>query len=168
VAAACILPKNYKNDVIRDSKKLSIKQRDELFDEIKKIALAYEIIFIEPDEVDKLNPKQASIKGMELAVKQLSIKPQHLLIDAEEINCNIPQTSIIGGDDKSISIAAASILAKVSRDRYMINISQTYPSYHFDKHKGYGTKEHLLALKKFGPIKGFHRFSYKPIINLKK
>lgn len=168
VVAACILPMNYKNDAIRDSKKLSTKQRQELFNVIKNIAVAYEIVFINPIDVDKLNPKQASIKGMELAIKQLKIKPDHILIDAEHINSTIPQTSIIKGDDKSISIGAASILAKVSRDLYMQNIHQVYPLYNFKKHKGYGTKEHLISLKKYGPIKNFHRFSYKPIINLSK
>ena len=168
VVAACVLPKNYRNDKIRDSKKISSQERETLFNEIKKHAIAYEVVFIDPTEVDKFNPKQASILGMEYAVDALKIKPDHLLIDAEKITSRIPQTSIIGGDDKSISIAAASILAKVSRDHYMSNIHQVYPLYNFKKHKGYGTKEHLCALKKYGPIKNFHRFSYKPIINLSK
>jgi ribonuclease HII len=166
VVAACILPAHYKNDKIRDSKKICPNEREKLFNEIKNKAIAYEIVFIDSLEVDKYNPKQASILGMEYAIKHLKIKPDHLLIDAEKINSRIPQTSIIHGDDCSISIAAASILAKVSRDRYMVNIHQVYPQYNFKNHKGYGTKEHLLALKKYGPIKNFHRFSYKPIINL--
>jgi ribonuclease HII len=162
------LPVGYKNDEIRDSKKLSIKQRERLFDEITKNAIDYEIVYISPKNVDKFNPKKSSILGMQQAIKKLRVKPDHVLIDAEQININIPHTSIIGGDDKSITIAAASILAKVTRDRYMVNIHKNYPMYYFDKHKGYGTKQHLLALQKYGPINGFHRFSYKPIINLKK
>lgn len=168
VVAACILPVNYQNDLIRDSKKLSQKQREELFDVIKNIAIDYEIVFINSNDVDKFNPKQSSIMGMELAIKRLRVKPEHLLIDAEKINSDIPQISIIHGDDKSISIAAASILAKVSRDKYMHDMHNIYPLYNFKNHKGYGTKQHLLALKKYGPIKNFHRFSYKPIINLSK
>lgn len=166
VVAGCILPKNYHNDAIRDSKKLSIKKREELFEIIKKDALSYHIVFIAPAEVDKLNPKQASIFGMERIIKEISPSPQAILIDAEKINTKIPNESIIKGDDRSISIAAASILAKVTRDKYMESMENTYPGYGFANHKGYGTTLHLKQLRKNGPIKGFYRFSYRPIKNV--
>lgn len=96
------------------------------------------------------------------AINNLSIKPQHLLVDAMTLNIDIPQTSIIKGDEKSVSIAAASIIAKVYRDRYMDEISKEYPEYHFEKNKGYGTKEHFLALEKYGPTI-YHRKSFNPV-----
>lgn len=164
VVAGCILPKGYKNDEINDSKKLSMKKREKLFDEIIKSAIAYDILFISAQDVDKLNPKQASINGMYEVFSSIKPTAQVVLIDAEKVpKIKAKTESIIKGDAKSISIAAASILAKVSRDRYMIEIANKYPEYHFDSNKGYGTIEHLKAIQKFGPIKGFHRFSYRPI-----
>lgn len=163
VAAACIFPVGYKNDEIKDSKTLSIKKREKLFDLIIKDCLSYSIVFVESKKVDELNPKQASIYAMGLAIEKLSIKPDILLIDAEKIPSKTKTQSIIKGDAKSVSIAAASILAKVSRDRYMVKIDSKYPLYNFKKHKGYGTMEHLAALNKHGPIKNFHRYSYRPI-----
>ena len=164
VVAGCILPKGYKNDEINDSKKLSMKKRERLFDEIIKSAIAYDILFISAQDVDKLNPKQASINGMYEVFSSIKPTAQVVLIDAEKVpKIKAKTESIIKGDAKSISIAAASILAKVARDRYMIEIANKYPEYHFDSNKGYGTIEHLKAIQKFGPIKGFHRFSYRPI-----
>ena len=164
VVAGCILPKGYKNDEINDSKKLSMKKREWLFDEIIKSAIAYDILFISAQDVDKLNPKQASINGMYEVFSSIKPTAQVVLIDAEKVpKIKAKAESIIKGDTKSISIAAASILAKVARDRYMIEIANKYPEYHFDSNKGYGTIEHLKAIQKFGPIKGFHRFSYRPI-----
>ena len=164
VVAGCILPKCYKNDEINDSKKLSMKKRERLFDEIIKSAIAYDILFISAQDVDKLNPKQASINGMYEVFSSIKPTAQVVLIDAEKVpKIKAKTESIIKGDAKSISIAAASILAKVARDRYMIEIANKYPEYHFDSNKGYGTIEHLKAIQKFGPIKGFHRFSYRPI-----
>lgn len=164
VVAGCILPKGYKNDEINDSKKLSMKKREKLFDEIIKSAIAYDILFISAQDVDKLNPKQASINGMYEVFSSIKPTAQVVLIDAEKVpKIKAKTESIINGDAKSISIAAASILAKVSRDRYMIEIANKYPEYHFDSNKGYGTIEHLKAIQKFGPIKDFHRFSYRPI-----
>lgn len=164
VVAGCILPKGYKNDEINDSKKLSMKKRERLFDEIIKSAIAYDILFISAQDVDKLNPKQASINGMYEVFSSIKPTAQVVLIDAEKVpKIKVKTESIIKGDAKSISIAAASILAKVARDRYMIEIANKYPEYHFDSNKGYGTIEHLKAIQKFGPIKGFHRFSYRPI-----
>jgi len=164
VVAGCILPKGYKNDEINDSKKLSMKKRERLFDEIIKSAIAYDILFISTQDVDKLNPKQASINGMYEVFSSIKPTAQVVLIDAEKVpKIKAKTESIIKGDAKSISIAAASILAKVARDRYMIEIANKYPEYHFDSNKGYGTIEHLKAIQKFGPIKDFHRFSYRPI-----
>ena len=164
VVAGCILPKGYKNDEINDSKKLSMKKREKLFDEIIKSAIAYDILFISAQDVDKLNPKQASINGMYEVFSSIKPTAQVVLIDAEKVpKIKAKTESIIKGDAKSISIAAASILAKVARDRYMIEIANKYPEYHFDSNKGYGTIEHLKAIQKFGPIKDFHRFSYRPI-----
>ena len=164
VVAGCILPKGYKNDEINDSKKLSMKKRERLFDEIIKSAIAYDILFISAQDVDKLNPKQASINGMYEVFSSIKPTAQVVLIDAEKVpKIKAKTESIIKGDAKSISIAAASILAKVARDRYMIEIANKYPEYHFDSNKGYGTIEHLKAIQKFGPIKDFHRFSYRPI-----
>jgi ribonuclease HII len=157
------LPSKYINDEIKDSKQLSGKKREILFDVIIKNAIDYQITFIDPSEVDRLNPKQATIQGMQKGVAELKIKPDILLVDSEKLNTGIESRSIVKGDQKSISIAAASILAKVSRDRYMIKLSEQYPQYHFEKHKGYGTIDHLKALKKYGPIKNFHRYSYRPV-----
>jgi ribonuclease HII len=158
------LPLNYHNSEIKDSKQLSIKQREKLYDEIIKKAEDYSIVFIEPNQVDELNPKQASINGMKQALSELKVKkPSMALVDAEKIESKIETKSIIKGDEKSISIAAASILAKVSRDRYMEKMDKVYPQYYFAKHKGYGTMVHLKMLRKYGPIKNFHRFSYKPV-----
>jgi ribonuclease HII len=163
VVASCILPVNYKNDDINDSKLLSKLKRNKLFEIIKKQAIAYSIIFIDSVKVDELNPKGATIMGIKNAIESLSIQPSAVLIDAEKIQINVETVSIIKGDQKSINIAAASILAKVSRDKYMENIDSKYPQYGFSKHKGYGTSEHHKNLIKFLPIKSFHRFSYKPI-----
>ncbi len=169
VVAGCILPKGYKNDEINDSKKLSMKKREWLFDEIIKSAIAYDILFISAQDVDKLNPKQASINGMYEVFSSIKPTAQVVLIDAEKVpKIKAKAESIIKGDTKSISIAAASILAKVARDRYMIEIANKYPEYHFDSNKGYGTIEHLKAIQKFGPIKDFHRFSYRPIKEITK
>lgn len=165
VTAAVILPKNYINNEIKDSKLLTEKKRNELAIEIKKIALSYAIIYINSQIVDEINPKQASRKGMKDAIEMLKIRPEHVLIDFEKIDITIPSSSIIKGDSKSISIAAASILAKVARDEYMSEIHSKFPYYNFASNKGYGTKEHLEALKKYG-VTDFHRKSYKPIKNI--
>jgi ribonuclease HII len=135
-----------------------------MFNLIQEIACDISIIFIDSIDVDKLNPKQATIKAMERSVKELTkLTPDIVLIDAEKINTNVKINPIIKGDEKSISIAAASIVAKVTRDKYMDQMDVKYPQYGFKKHKGYGTLLHLKALKKYGPIKNFHRFSYTPV-----
>lgn len=163
VVASCILPKGYKNNQINDSKKLTSKKREELYDEIIENAIDYAIYVVNSSTVDKMNPKKASIFAMEQAIKNMKIKPEVVLIDYEKVKTDYLSESIIKGDEKSISIAASSILAKVYRDNLMKKLSNQYPLYLFDKHKGYGTKAHLDALKKYGPIKNIHRFSYKPI-----
>lgn len=164
VIAGCILPVGYKNNKINDSKKLTASKREKLFNEIIKVAVAYDIEFISASDVDKFNPKQASINGMYSIYQNIKPSPNVVLVDAEKLpNIKVKTESIIKGDAKSITIAAASILAKVARDRYMINIAFKYPEYGFEINKGYGTIKHLKALKKYGPIKKFHRFSYKTI-----
>ena len=163
VCACVILPKNYKNSKIKDSKMLTSKQRKDLYNIIINDCVAYSIVEIDANIVDKLNPKKSSILGMEKSLLSLSIKPDFVLIDFEKISTNIPHNSIVYGDKKSISIAAASILAKVYRDNLMENLSLKYPNYYFHKNKGYLTKQHLESLKEYGPINNIHRFTYKPI-----
>lgn len=162
VAAAVILPKDFELDGLNDSKKLSEKKRNEYFEVIKKEALSYSIIFIDAVTIDEINIYEASRLAMNKAIDDLSVKPDYILTDAMPLkrdNC----LAIIKGDAKSLTIAASSVLAKVSRDRYMEKMSLKYPEYSFEKHKGYGTKIHLEAMKKYGIIKEFHRLSYKPV-----
>ncbi len=166
VVAGCILPVNYQNDLIKDSKQLNEKQRFLLAKQIKKDALTYEIVCFSSKEVDQLNPKHASILGMEQITKKIKLKPDVVLIDAEKIKTNLPSISLIHGDSLSISIAAASILAKTYRDQIMFDLDQQYPEYGFSKHKGYGTVLHSNILNKKGPITNVHRFSYRPIKKL--
>lgn len=163
-AASCILPTDYKNELLNDSKKLTSKQREVLFEEIKKVAVAYKIVSLSPEEVDELNPYAGSRVLMKRATLALKPKPDLLLTDAMPIkDLGIPVVDLIKGDGKCACIAAASILAKVSRDAYMVELDKKYPGYGFAEHKGYGTKQHLEALKNLGPIKGVHRYSYAPV-----
>lgn len=163
VAAAVILNPNVLIEGLNDSKKLSEKKRIALDIEIKEKALAYKIIYIYPKEIDKINIYQASKKAMIEALKALNPKPSFVLSDAMPLNeLGIPFESIIKGDSKSATIAAASIIAKVERDNYMIEMSKKYPEYGFEKHKGYPTKQHIEALNKFGVL-DIHRRSYKPV-----
>ena len=162
VVAACILPKGYTNDLINDSKKLTDKKRRSLYEVIKKDALAYHIEVISIDTIDEINIYQASKLGMKICLEKLKIKPQVALLDAMKLDLDYPVESIIKGDEKSISIAAASILAKVYRDDLMIEFDKEYPEYQFAKNKGYGTKTHLEALDKYG-ITPLHRKTYEPI-----
>ena len=159
-AAAVILPKDLIIDGINDSKKLTEKKRDALFDEIKEKALAYSIQFVEPEVIDKINIRQATHLAMENAVKDLKVRPDHVLIDGNDnIPIDAPYTYIVKGDAKSQTIAAASILAKVSRDRLMKELDKEYPQYGLGKHKGYGTKAHMEAIQKYGVAK-IHRQSF--------
>lgn len=153
VFAACvILPEDCVIYGINDSKKLSEKKREALFDEICQKAIAYSIANIDEKVIDEVNILNATHLAMNKAVETMNIKPDYVLIDGNSIkNMPTPHKTVVKGDAKSISIAAASILAKVSRDRYICDISNKYPQYSFEKHKGYGTKLHTDAIKEFGP-----------------
>lgn len=161
-AAAVILPEDFFLPGIDDSKKLSEKRRDELYDVIQKEAIAISVAMVSADEIDAINIYQATKKAMLTAVAQLATAPDFLLIDAMKLDTPYPQESIIKGDAKSISIAAASIIAKVTRDRFMVALAEQYPQYGFAQNAGYGTKEHLGAIEKYG-ITPYHRKSFAPI-----
>ena len=162
VVAACILPMNYENKLINDSKKLTDKKRRILYETIKKDALCYHIEVIDIETIDKINIYQASKLGMKICLEKLSIKPEVALLDAMKLDLDYPVESIIKGDAKSLSIAAASILAKVYRDDLMLEYAKEYPGYDFENNKGYGTKKHLMALDEIG-ITPIHRKTYEPI-----
>lgn len=163
VVAACILPPFLRIDGINDSKQLSEKKRKELYKIIVKNAIAYHIVFISEEDVDSLNIYQATKKGMLLAISGLKQKPDYALIDAMPLGeLDIPHNSIIHGDARCASVAAASILAKVTRDEYMEKMDIKYPNYGFKKHKGYGTKAHMEALEKYGPCE-IHRKTFAPV-----
>lgn len=167
VACACIMPVNYQLEGLNDSKKISEKKREKLYDILVKDAIAYGIGEVSPKRIDEINILEASKEAMRIAVNNLSVKPEHLLIDAVSINTSIPETPIIKGDAKSMNIAAASIIAKVTRDRMMIELDKEYPEYGYKKHKGYPTKAHIEAVKKYG-VKDFYRFTFSPISDLIK
>ena len=152
VAGAVILPKNCNILYINDSKKLSEKMRDVLYDEIAAGAVAWAVGIVSPERIDEINILQATYEAMRIAIDKLEIKPDILFNDAVTIpDVGIKQVPIIKGDAKSQSIAAASIMAKVTRDRMMQQYDEIYPQYGFAKHKGYGTKAHIEALKEYGP-----------------
>lgn len=160
VAAAVILPENMFIEGLNDSKKLTAKRREELFDVIKEKALSYGIGIVDEKCIDEINILNAARKAMGIAVNSLKPKPDLVLIDAERlVDVNINQLSIVRGDTLSVSIAAASIIAKVTRDRMICRLDKDYPQYGFAKHKGYGTKEHIDAIKKYG-ICPIHRISF--------
>jgi ribonuclease HII len=160
-AAAVILRKDFKNDVLNDSKQLSDKKRRELRRVIEENAVAYAVAEVTAEEIDKINILKASILAMNRAVEKLKIKPSFLLVDGNHFHTqtNIPFKTIIHGDATYMSIAAASILAKTYRDDYIIELSKQYPQYHWDKNKGYPTKDHREALKQYG-ITPLHRKTY--------
>lgn len=164
LVAAVILPKNIYLPKLNDSKKISAKIREELFDEIKKVALDFSVVEVSAEEVDELNIYQATLKGMEDAIKTLSVQPKFVLTDAMKLNLGeeIKTRSIIHGDALSASIAAASILAKVTRDRMADEWSKIYPAYGFEHNRGYGTKSHFAAIEEFGfcPL---HRKTFNPV-----
>lgn len=164
VAACVVLPLNYQNDEINDSKKLTEKKRDKLYDVIKQDALAIGIGIVGSDIIDEINIYEASrlamIKAYYEAKEQIPI--EHLLTDAMPLNLEIPSTKIIKGDAKSISIAAASIIAKVTRDRILMELDKKYPMYGFKNHKGYPTKKHIEAMHKYGLIDGYRK-TYGPV-----
>lgn len=163
VVAAVILPLNLRIKGINDSKKLSLKKRNELYKIILNEALAVNVSFIDERVIDEINIYEATKKGMLEAISGLKIKPEHVLIDAMPLReLAIAHTSIIHGDALSASIGAASIIAKVTRDEYMNKMDIKYPNYGFKHHKGYCTKEHLEALEKYGPCE-IHRKSFAPV-----
>ncbi len=159
-AAAVILHDNQIIEGVNDSKKLSEKKREALYDLIKEQALAYSVAFAAVEEIEEMNILNATMLAMKRAVEGLKIKADYALIDGNKVPpVNIPCEYVIKGDAKSMSIAAASILAKVSRDRLCYEYAKKYPQYGFDKHKGYGTKLHREALLKYGPCE-IHRMSF--------
>lgn len=159
-AAAVILNPEIEIFGIKDSKKLSEGQRDKLSEEIKSKCLAYAIEYASVEEIDKYNILNATKLAMRRAIENLKLKPDHILIDALRLeSIKTPQTPIIKGDDLSVSIGAASIIAKVERDRYMDSMSRKYPEYFFERNKGYGTKEHIESIKKHGTCE-IHRQSF--------
>lgn len=165
VASAVILPESFQLLGLTDSKKLPKKKREQFAEIIKKEAIAYSIQFISASEIDQINIYEATKKAMILAVKKLQTKPDVLLVDAMELPIAIAQHSLNKGDEKSISIAASSVLAKVARDEYMEQLESRYPGYGFKDHVGYGTKEHLKAVAEIG-VTEEHRRSFRPIREL--
>jgi ribonuclease HII len=163
VSAAVILSKEFKIEALDDSKKLSEKKRNLLEKEIKANALAWSVASASVEEIDELNILQASLLSMKRAVLKLEVQPQKVYFDGNHIPIiNLPSEAIVKGDTLIKSIMAASILAKVYRDRVMEELDKSYPEYGFKKHKGYPTKMHLDALKSHGPSK-IHRLSFKPV-----
>lgn len=162
VAAAVILPSGFYMSEINDSKKLSEKKREELYPIIMEKAISVGIGVIDSETIDKVNILNATKMAMKMAINNLSVKPEHVLIDAVKLDIDIPYTAIIKGDAKSESIAAASIVAKVYRDNMMKELDKEYPMYDFKSNKGYGTKKHIEAIKKYGVLKE-HRKTFKPV-----
>jgi len=163
VTACVILPLGYKLEGLTDSKKLTPKKREMFFDIIMKDALSVSIGIKDEEVIDKVNIYEATKLAMYEAINNSKIKPEHVLIDAMKLEeLNIPSTSIIKGDLKSITIAAASVIAKVTRDRMLVELDAKYPEYCFKKNMGYGTKQHIEAIEKYGIIKE-HRKTFKPV-----
>ena len=166
VAAAVILPKNYSLEGLTDSKKLSEKKREMFYEIIKKDAVSIGIGVIDEKRIDEVNIYEATKEAMYMAINNLSVKPEHVLIDAMPLDLEIPRTSIIKGDLLSISISADSVIAKVTRDHMLYEMDKEYPMYDLKNNKGYGTKKHIEAIKKYGITK-YHRLSYKPVSDYK-
>ncbi len=164
VASCVVLPKDFVLEGLNDSKKLSEKKRNLFYDYIIKNCVAYGIGVVSPEEIDEINIYEASRKAMLIAISKVreQINLEHVLIDAMPINLDIPTTSIIKGDAKSISIAAASVIAKVTRDSMMYELDKKYPMYGFAFHKGYPTKKHIEAIHKYGLIDGYRK-TYGPV-----
>lgn len=165
VAAAVILPHELLIPGVNDSKKLTAKSRERLFPIILDNALSYAIGMVDADEIDRINILQASRKAMKLAIESLSIGPDAILIDGRDaLDLDIPQETIISGDSLSHAIAAASIIAKVTRDRMMVALQEQFPNFGFANHKGYGTEVHLNEIRRFGPTP-LHRRSFRGVLN---
>ena len=160
VAGACILPEGLVIEGLDDSKKLSEKKREKLYDEITKKAISWSVALSTPEEIDQINILEASLQAMRRAIDGLSIKPDLALVDGNiDRGFQLPAKAVVGGDAVSQSIAAASILAKVTRDRMCAELHEKFPQYGFAKHKGYPTKEHKLAVYEYGPCPE-HRRSF--------
>ena len=159
--AAVVLKDDFVCEEINDSKKISEKKREKLFDVIIENAVSYSIVFVDPKTIDEINILNASLLGMKQAVKSLSLTPDMVIVDGNKVppKMDVETKAVVKGDAKSLSIAAASILAKVSRDRYMEKLHEEYPQYRLDKHKGYPTKLHYELLAEHG-IQDFYRRSF--------
>ena len=162
VSACVILPLNYQLEGLNDSKKLTPKKREKFYEIIKKDAISIGLGIVSENVIDEINIYEATKVAMLDAINNCHIKPEHVLIDAMKLELDIPTTSIIKGDAKSITIAAASVVAKVVRDREMYELDKIYPMYDLAKNKGYGTKKHLEAINEYGITK-YHRLSYAPV-----
>lgn len=164
VAASVILPHDFVLEGLNDSKKLSEKKREKYYPIIIEKALAVSVSIVEADEIDKINIYEASRQGMLRATNSLKVKPDYIITDAMPLDgfTSVPHEAIIKGDAKSITIAAASVIAKVTRDRIMYEIDKVHPEYEFKKHKGYPTKKHLELIEKYGIIDGYRR-TYGPV-----
>ncbi len=162
VAGAVILPKDYDLEGLNDSKQLSEKKRNQYYDMIKKEAIAIGIGIVDAKTIDEINIYEASRLAMKLALENLEVSPDYILTDAMPIELDTPLEAIIHGDALSISIAAGSVIAKVTRDRLMEEFDKIHPEYEFKNHKGYPTKRHLELLSKYGPLENY-RFTYKPV-----
>lgn len=167
VTACVVLPHNFKLEGLTDSKKLSEKKRNEFCEYIKQNALAYSIGVVGPEEIDEINIYQASKKAMLLAIEDIrkKINVDYILTDAMPLELDIPSLSIVKGDLKSITISAASVIAKVTRDNMMYELDKKYPQYKFGAHKGYPTKKHIEAINKYGLIEGYRK-TYGPVKEL--
>ena len=166
VAACVVLPRDFVLEGLTDSKKLSEKKRDEFYKIIWDKATSIGIGIVDEKVIDEVNIYEATKIAMKKAISDTNIKPDHVLIDAMPLDIDVPTTSIIKGDAKSISIAAASVIAKVTRDRMMYELDKIYPMYGLASNKGYGTKKHIEAIKKYGITK-YHRLSFKPVSEYK-
>lgn len=168
VAACVVLPKDYTLEGLTDSKKLSERKRDKFYDILKEEALSIGIGIVDEKVIDQINIYEATKVAMKKAILEANGKVaiEHVLIDAMPLGLEIPSTSIIKGDAKSISVAAASVIAKVTRDRMLYELDKKYPMYDLKHNKGYGTKKHLEAIEKYGITK-YHRLSYAPVLKHK-
>ena len=163
-AGAVILPQDFSHELINDSKKLSEKQREEAYKVIIENAVAWGVGFCTPEEIDEINILNASRLAMERAIENMNHNYDLIITDCMKMpKAKVEVIDLVHGDAKAQCVAAASIIAKVSRDHVCYELDKEYPQYNIRKNKGYGTKDHLEALKKYGPVKGLHRFTYAPI-----
>ena len=163
-AGAVILPQDFSHELINDSKKLSEKQREEAYKIIIENAVAWGVGFCTPEEIDEINILNASRLAMERAIENMNHNYDLIITDCMKMpKAKVEVIDLVHGDAKAQCVAAASIIAKVSRDHVCYELDKEYPQYNIRKNKGYGTKDHLEALKKYGPVKGLHRFTYAPI-----